>query len=351
LLLRSTGEKLGWGFQLQSPVFLAILSGLFFLLGFNLLGAFEVGTSWIGLGEGKRRELEGRSPLLSSFFTGALAVIVATPCTAPFMGTAIGFAFAQGPVSVLLIFTGLGVGLALPFLILAARPKLLSFLPKPGLWMENLKQGLSFPLFATQIWLLWTLVQQAGAGGLAVTLFGLWILGFGIWLQQKLKPKQAPAALAVTVILAFLILTFGMTGFEPSLQPTSTSEGSTALKWEAFSEERLAALKREGRPVFVDFTAAWCLTCQVNERLVLSRAEVAEAFARKGVVLLKADWTNRDEKIAAHLEALGRSGVPVYALHVPGESTPRLLPEILTVSSVLTELDRLINPSTSGGQP
>jgi thiol:disulfide interchange protein len=348
LLLRSTGEKLGWGFQLQSPVFLALLAGLFFLLGFNLLGSFEVGTSWIGLGEGKRRELEGKSPALGSFFTGMLAVIVATPCTAPFMGTAIGFAFSQGPMAVWLIFTGLGVGLAVPFLILAARPHLLSLLPRPGLWMENLKQGLAFPLFATEIWLLWTLVQQAGAGGLAVALFGLWVLGFGIWLQQKLRPQRAGIALGIAVVTSFLILTFGMAGFERTLQSSSTSSEGSGLQWETFSEERLAELKRT-RAVFVDFTAAWCLTCQVNERLVLSRPEVAKAFKDANVALLKADWTNRDEVIAKHLESLGRSGVPVYALHVPGEAAPRLLPEVLTVSTVLSEIQKL--KSTQGEAP
>ncbi len=344
IALRSTGEQLGWGFQLQSPVFLALLSGLFFLLGFNLLGVFEFGTSLMGIGSKGHGDLEKTSPIFASFMTGALAVVVATPCTAPFMGTAIGFAFNRGPFEVFLIFSSLGFGLASPFLLLALRPSWLSFLPRPGAWMEKLKQFLAFPLFATLIWLLWALVQQVGANGLAVVLLGLWLLSVGVWANRTLRAPWAGRVFIALILTVFLLFSFGMSGFEPPLSfPNRESSATAQHHWRPFSPEELARLRQAKTPVFIDFTAAWCLTCQVNERVVLNRPDIIQEFKSKGVVMLKADWTRRDSTIASFLDSLGRSGVPVYALYLPGQAQPKLLSEILTPGIIQEALATLPN--------
>ncbi len=270
IFLRASGEKLGWGFQLQSPIFVGFMAALFLFLGLNLWGLFEVGTSFTRLGG----LLGGKSPA-NAFFSGALAVLVATPCTAPFMGSALGFALTQPAGVSLAIFSSMGVGMAGPYVLLSFFPAALRWIPKPGPWMGTLKKGLSLLFFATCLWLLWVLVLQ-------------------------LKPARETS----------------------------------------FSPAKVEAFLAEGKSVFVDFTAAWCITCQVNERTTLSTEKVKKALADNRVEFLVADWTNRDPVISQTLELFGRNGVPLYVLYAPGRE-PVILPTILTPDIVIDALNQL----------
>lgn len=322
LALRAAGQPLGWGFQLQSPVFVILLILLFFILGLSLLGVFEVGTSMIGLAT-----FSGKTGALSAFFSGALAVAVATPCTAPLMGPAIGYAITQPALQSLGIFTALAVGLALPYLLLAHFPSALRWVPRPGPWMITLKQFMAFLFFGTCLWLLWVLGLQGGVNVLSRALVGLWVLGLAAWLYGPLrsnarteggKRKWTGLALALAVL-----------GVATALPRSTRHE----IQWETYSEDRLAQARAEGRPVFVDFTAAWCLTCQVNEKTTLSTRSVQSAFKESNVVPLKADWTNRDPVITAALERHGRSGVPLYVFYPVGKE-PILLPALIKPNDV-----------------
>jgi thiol:disulfide interchange protein DsbD len=345
--LRAAGMHLGWGFQLQSPVFLSFMAVLFFLIGLNLLGAFEFGLLFTRLGGiGMNRTGYG-----GSFLSGILATLIATPCTAPFMGSALGFAMAQ-PVSVgLAVFTALGVGMALPYVILSSQPGLVKRLPRPGAWMETLKQFLAFPMFATLIWILWVLGNQVGPDGVIRCLAGLFLLSLGIWIFGRAPTVPGKRfrgawirAGAAAVILAGLLGAMTQHPGGVSRMPAQENKGAHAL-WEPFSEARIQELRRAGRPLFVNFTAAWCITCQVNKRLVLDRPEVLAAFERYNIELMKADWTNRDDDISRALARYGRRGVPVYVLYGSGNgSEPVLLPEILTVDLVLDALERHAGP-------
>jgi thiol:disulfide interchange protein DsbD len=322
VFLRSLGLRLGWGFQLQSPVFLSLLAGLFVLLSFNFLGFFEIGTRLMSVGGAKTT---------GDFLAGVLAVIVATPCTAPFMGTAMGFAFSQGPTEIAMIFGGLGVGLAFPFLVIAHVPFLQRLLPKPGAWMDVFKKALSLPLLLTTVWLLWILKQQIQWQGVAWVLVGMIAISAGAVL-----PKPRVRLLLWT--LGFLHLGFSSAWMsERKSESFSESTPSNSL-WQNYSKKDLALAQKANRPVFVDFTAAWCLTCQVNEATVLSRPEILSEFKNKNVLLMKADWTERNPEITLALEALERNGVPVYALYLPGKTKPLLLSEVLTSESVLKVL-------------
>jgi thiol:disulfide interchange protein DsbD len=340
LLLRAGGSQLGWGFQLQSPTFVAIIALLIFGLGLNLAGVFEVGMGLTRLGSTGAAST-GYS---GSFFSGVLATAVATPCTAPFMGSALGYAIAQPAATSMLVFTALGAGMATPYLVLSLYPRLLSFLPRPGAWMETLKQVLSFPLFATAIWLLWVFGLQTGVDGAAGLLLAMLLLSVAGWILGKWNPYAiSTRTRVVTRALAVLALAAGLGFAWNAAQQTAPADstGSTspsASAWQPYSEEKLQGLLAGQRTVFVDFTAAWCLTCQVNKRTVLRREATMNAFAEKGVTLLIADWTNNDPAIAAKIESLGRSGVPVYALYKQGASQPLLLPELLTEGIVLEAL-------------
>lgn len=343
--LRAAGTRLGWGFQLQSPVFLTVMAVLFFLIGLNLLGVFEVGFLFTRLGGVGA----GRSGYGGSFLSGILATLIATPCTAPFMGSAVGFALSQPVAAGLSIFTALGAGMALPYMILSSQPALVRRLPRPGPWMENLKQFLAFPMFATLIWILWVLGNQAGLEGVIRCLSGLFLVSLGIWLLKRASPaggrpgiRASVRAVAAAVILLGLLGAFR--GVSERERPAHLeSEASRAAAWEPFSEERIQELRRAGRPLFVNFTAAWCITCQVNKRLVLDHPEVLRAFKRHGVTLMKADWTNRDETIGRSLARYGRQGVPVYALYGrESGSEPVLLPEVLTVGLVIETLEQRV---------
>lgn len=339
IALRAGGEQLGWGFQLQSPPVIAGLASLFFLIALNLFGVFEVGMSLTRLG-GKGGEGAG-----ASFSSGLLATLVATPCTAPFMGSALGFALTQPAPAALAIFTALGAGMAAPFVALAASPRLLRFLPRPGAWMETMKQALGFLLAATVVWLAWVLGQQTGTDGVALLLAALVVQAVGAWVLGKwaVMTRSTAVRTAAAIVAAVLIVgsaaaavKLAGSGERPAQQATATES------WEPYSEARVNELRAAGRPVFVDFGAAWCLTCQVNERVALSAAAVLAKFQEKNVAMLKADWTSRDPAITQALTKLGRSGVPTYVVYSKDASAaPRLLPEVLTPTLVLDALDKL----------
>ncbi len=333
LALRAAGDAVGWGFQLQSPVFVAGLAYVMLALALNLSGVFNIGGT-VGVGQG----LTTRGGFTGSFFTGALAVVVATPCTAPFMGTAIGFALTQSPLEAILIFEALALGLALPYLVLCFVPGAARKLPRPGVWMDRVKQILAFPLYGAAAWLLWVLAQQLDATALASALAGLVLIGFVGWLWGTAQKSTSAAGRGWAVATAGLALaaTVALTATLGAQPATATSQTSGAS--EPYSEARLAALRAEGRPVFVNFTAAWCITCKVNESIALSKPEVEEAFKRANVVYLKGDWTNRNAEIAAALQAVGRDGVPLYLYYTPGAREPAILPQVLTPSTVIAAI-------------
>ncbi|MEH3144698.1 MAG: protein-disulfide reductase DsbD family protein [Methylobacterium frigidaeris] len=333
--LRAGGAGVGWGFQLQSPLVVAGLAYGLFAMALGLSGAFQLGAGLAGLGDGLAR----RSGLPGSFFTGLLATIVATPCTAPFMGAAVGFALTQDAATCLAVFAALGVGLALPFVILTAWPAALRQLPRPGPWMETLKQALAFPLYATVAWLTWVLSQQVGSGGLFAALLGFVLVGFCAFaLERGREAGPVGRRLATAAAVAAVLLLGGLVGMldRDRAAPAATVAGGA----EPFTRARLDALRAEGRPVLVDMTAAWCITCQVNERLALRSDAVRTAMAARGVVLLRGDWTNQNPEITRVLEAHGRSGVPLYLLY-DGRGGVTVLPQILTAGLVRDAIEAL----------
>jgi len=343
LALRAGGEQIGWGFQLQSPLVVTLLAYLFFAMALALSGVFVIGGRFAGAGQA----LAQRPGYGGSFFTGALAAVAATPCTAPFMGAAVGLAVTQPWATGLLVFEALGLGLALPYLLLTLIPSWRRFLPRPGAWMKRLEELLAFPLYASVAWLVWVLSQQAGPTGVAVALGGLVLIGLAAWLFQVSQGASVTwrrAGLAAVAALVVGAVALGpLAGTAPAPGPAQAADG----RHEAFSPRRLAELRAEGRPVFVNVTAAWCITCLVNERVALRSAAVAQAFARKGVVVLKADWTNRDAGITEMLGSFGRSGVPLYLLYPPAVSGraagsgPAVLPQILSEGAVIDAVNKI----------
>ena len=341
LVFRAAGEKLGWGFQLQSPSFIVLLAALFVLIGLNLFGLFEVGTKLMGWSGSLASSGAGRM----AFGSGVLAVAVATPCTAPFMGTALAAAFSQPAWVAFLIFTSLGLGMAAPYLVLAANPAWLRFVPKPGAWMVTFRQFLGFPMLLTALWLVWVYERQRGGDAGVVLTGALLLVALGAWIYGKWDAPEKPdwvRALAgiVAVVLIGTALTFAMRFGATHVAVAEASPSADGV-WQPYDVDKIAALRAQGKPVFVDFTAAWCLSCQVNQRVALDRPEVLAKFREKGVALFKADWTSSDPAITAALAALGRQSVPVYALYAPGSDAPRLLPEVLTPGIVLGALDAL----------
>ncbi|MBL8386549.1 MAG: thioredoxin family protein [Burkholderiales bacterium] len=317
--LRAAGEAIGWGFQLQSPAVVTLLALLFFVIGLNLSGVFEFQS----LLPHSLASATLDHPAADSFLSGVLAAVVASPCTAPFMGAALGFAITQGTLASLLVFGALGVGMAAPYVLLAWFPAWLKRLPRPGPWLATFKQFLAFPMYATVVWLAWVLLLQLGPN--AIIWFGaaLVLIGLGTWMIAR-PGGGAWRAFAALVAVAGVVIAWP--GGESAATPAATSQ---AEGWAPWSKDEIAKLNGAGTPVFVDFTAAWCVTCQVNKKVVLETRAVRDAFAAKSVKLMRADWTRRDPAITAALAEFGRNGVPVYVLHAPGKP-PLILPEILS---------------------
>ena len=322
--LRGAGQAAGWGYQFQSPVFVTAIGWLLFAAGLNLSGVFEIGAGVAAAGQ----SAASRSGHLGSFFTGVLAVVAATPCTAPFMGAAVAEALAAPPASTALVFAALGLGLALPYAAVAALPQAARLLPRPGAWMAVLRQALAFPMYAAAAWLLWVASQQGGSSAVLVAAMGFvavglagWLFGLSqAWSRRGRRVGQFATAAAVCAAAGLL-----------------ASPGATAERSEPFSAARLAELRQEGRPVFVNMTAAWCLSCLVNERLALAPQATRDAFARAHIAYLRGDWTRQDPAISAFLHDHGRDGVPLYVFYPPGRD-PEVLPQLLTEGALLHEI-------------
>jgi len=321
--LQQAGSALGWGFQLQSPAFVIVLAYLFVAMGLSLSGVIELGQGVMGIGSG----LADRKGLSGSFFTGVLAVVVASPCTAPFMGTALGFALTQPPWVAMAIFIALGSGMAAPLLLLSYSAGARGIMPKPGPWMETLKQLLAFPLYATAIWLLWVAGRQTGVNTMALALGGALLLALGLWLWRYPGWRKG---LALTCMGGALLLAITLPSDKPDAKNTP-----------AWSEQQLTDLRSTGQAVFVDVTADWCITCIANEQAVLLSEEVSAAFRDNDVAYMVADWTHYSPAIGEFLQKHGRNGIPFYIMYPadPGES-PIILPQLLTKSTVLDAIAR-----------
>ena len=340
LILRSSGNQLGWGFQLQSPGFVLTLAMLLFAFALNMSGLFEVGQSAIGIGSG----LTAKSGLIGSFFSGVLATVVATPCAAPFLAPALGAALALPPLASLTVFTFIALGLAMPYLLLSSFPSLIRWLPKPGAWMETFKQFMSFLLYATVAYLVWVLAGQlTDEGGfssfsLLKALLSLVLLAFALWIYGRWaafhKPKSTRyKAFAATAIMIFASLGIGLSGTQ------RISSDGNVVKWDKWEPGKAANLASEGNIVYVDFTARWCVTCQTNKASVFSSKEVLQKIADEGVILLKADWTHQDPRISEALAKYNRSAVPFNLVYGPELEEPLILPEFLTPGAVLEALN------------
>ena len=335
LALRAAGQQLGWGFQLQSPAVVAALTVLFTVIGLNLAGVFEFGSFL----PSRLATLEARNPVANSFLTGMLAVAVASPCTAPFMGASLGLAVGLPALQALLIFAAIGLGMALPYLAASWWPAVARLLPKPGAWMDTFKKFMAFPMFGTAVWLLWVLGQQTGIDGAGALLALLVVLALVLWalgLTGRTRIVLASFSIAAGALLASA---FGPNVIKMAEAATPVAE-TPGARWQPWSAERVQTALGAGQPVFVDFTAAWCVTCQYNKKTTLASAEVLSAMDAAKVQTFRADWTRRDAAITAELQKLGRSGVPVYVLQAPGKP-PIVLSEILSVADVQAALSRL----------
>jgi len=339
--LRAGGEEIGWGFQLQSPLFVIFMIYLLLAVGLNLSGVFEVGGGLAGVGD----SLTHGDGLRASFFTGVLTTLVATPCTAPFMAAAVGAALTQSPVVALCIFAALGAGLSLPYLALSFAPWLRRALPKPGAWMDTMKQIFAFPMYASAAWLLWVLAQQTSSLGLGAALAGALLVAFAAWAYQKSKGSSAAGRLtAIITAAAAVLLAIALPARLASVANAAPVAGTTGAaaaavsgeSWQPYDAARVQALEASGAPLLVNFTASWCLTCLVNERNAFADPAVQDVFRKKGVTLMKGDWTNRDPAITQALAHFGRAGVPLYVIYnsKPGSSAPETLPQLLSAGVV-----------------
>lgn len=350
LLMQAYGHSVGWGFQLQEPLFVAILAALMLIFGLSLFGVFEMGAAFASrAGQAQVSATQGKNQLISSFFSGCLATAVATPCTGPFLGTAIGYAVTLSPFYCMVIFTFLGLGMAFPYLLLVLFPSLMRWLPKPGPWMESFKQFMGFLMLATVLWLLWVFASETSEFSLFTLLTGFFILSIGCWIYGRWgNPVKKLAIRSISYVFTLMCLigfAYAMkmavtTQFEEPAQKTLVS-ANLEDQWEPFSSARIEELQKRGIPVFVDFTAKWCLICQTNH-MVLSTNKVEEKMKSLGVVKMKADWTKKNPEITKELRKYGRSGVPLYLLYGHKEQ-PAILPQVLTPESVMEQLDLLRN--------
>lgn len=346
LVLQSVGQAVGWGFQLQDPFFIALMTFLFFILSLNLFGVFEIGTSLVGLaGEAERKNRN--SGYSQSFFSGIFATAVATPCTGPFMGTALGFAISQPAIVSLSIFTMLGLGMSFPYILIGFFPNLIKFLPKPGAWMESFKQFLGFIMICSVIWLLWVFTGQTSEKSLFVLLFSLWVVSVGAWIYGKFgtiasKKSLRKASYLISALCLAVALYLTWQAIPNDEVKEIGSEKVAEGDWEPFSKERLVALRAEGRPVLIDFTAKWCLVCQANH-MILTQNEVENKMSEKGVVKMKADWTRYDADITNELQKHGRNGVPLYVLY-GDEEKPKILPQLLTKDTLISSIEENVGP-------
>ena len=345
--LRAGGRLLGWGFQFQNPSVVGITAVLFFLIGLSLFGVFEIGSAFTRMGS----RFASRTGGAGSFLSGLFATAVATPCTAPFMGSAIGYALSRPLPVAFGVFTAVALGMAAPYLLLSASPRLIARLPKPGPWMETLRQVMGFPMMGAVIWMLFVLSALAGSSALLALLSAILAAGLGAWIWGRWGGIGRPRGTRIAAGLLALVLALGgpalaLVSFPAARAPgagpagTGRQPGSTVDSfWQAWSPETVAQLRRQGAPVFVDFTARWCLSCQVNERLALDNPTVRSRFRELGVATLRADWTDKNDPIAQAIAGYGRAGVPVYVLYGRGAQEPVLLPELLTPAIVLGALD------------
>ena len=337
LALRTGGEQIGWGFQLQSPLFVTLLVYLLLAVGLNLSGVFEVGGGLAGVGDGLTQG-DGYS---SSFFTGVLATVVATPCSAPFMAPALGAALTLPAINALCIFAALGFGIALPYVLLSFAPWIGRALPKPGAWMDTLKQLFAFPVYGTAAWLLWVLSQQTSPFGLGAALGGLILIALAAWAYQKSHFTSGGSRVTVLVtavasLLIAIVLPVKFADTATAAPSAAAAAASGSDEWQPYSAARVAELQAAGKPLLVNFTASWCLTCLVNERNAFADSAVQEIFRNKKVTLMKGDWTNRDAAISQALSSFGRAGVPLYVVYngKAGSTEPVVLPQLLTASVV-----------------
>ena len=351
LALRAGGEALGWGFQLQSPAVVAVLAILFTLIGLNLMGVFE----FANVLPSSIATLQAKNPQIDAFLSGVLAVAIASPCTAPFMGASLGFALGLPAWQALSIFAALGVGMALPYLLASVIPAVARWLPRPGAWMDVFKKVMAFPMFATVAWLVWVLGQQSGvdgAGALLLLLVGISMLVWGFSLRGR--SKWVVTIISIAALVVFIWTTGGfitqslpettvasaLGGLQSAASQNGQTGGGQSSSWQAWEPGKVDQLLAKGQPVFVDFTAAWCVTCQLNKKTTLNNADVLADFNAKKVQLLRADWTRRDPAITQALAALGRQGVPVYVLYKPG-SAPVVMSEILNHADVRAAIAKL----------
>ena len=334
IALRAAGQALGWGFQLQQPLVIGVLAYVMFAVGLSLSGVFALGHRFAGAGH----ELMGRTGPAGDFFTGVLAVVIASPCTAPFMGAALAFAFTASTPVALLVFAVLGLGLALPFLLIGFVPALAQRLPQPGPWMETLKQFLAFPMYLTAAWLLWVLGKQRGVDALGLALAGMVALALGLWWYQRLRFQVAPLRRGFAVALLLLALLPLVLAQRLALVPPAQAVAASGI--EAYSPQRLASLRDERRVVFVEMTADWCVTCKANDRAVLSGEAFRNSLAKADAVFMRGDWTNVDPQITAFLEQHEAVGVPLYVVFPANGAAGEVLPTVLTQKIVAAALDR-----------
>jgi thiol:disulfide interchange protein DsbD len=331
IVLRTGGDAVGWGFQLQEPIAVAGFALLIFAVGLNLSGVFEVP----GFAGGDA--LARKGGMTGAFFTGVLAVAVAAPCTAPFMAAALGYALTQPMAVALAVFAALGLGFAAPFVIIGFSPRLLKLVPPPGAWMLRLKQMLAFPMYGASVWLVWVLANEAGADAVAMVLAAMVMFALAVWIwttSRDASPWGRGFGAFATLVAFVAVLGLLATLFRPATPPAIRATDS-GIPHEPYTEARLEALRQENRPVFINATAAWCITCLVNERIAFSSGAVRDAFAKHHVACLIADWTSRNPEITRLLEAHGRDGVPLYLYYAPGAAEAEVLPQILTESAVV----------------